>query len=513
MMRAILVVIVVVLGVCTAYPYLPGDMNAHAAAPAVCPQRGGTLRVGIDADFVNLDPDASTTRADRQAWKHIFNTLVGLTADLKLVPELAESWEYRGATSLIFRLRRGVKFHDGTDFNADAVKVNIDRKKSIGGPRVSELANVDSVDVLDPFTVRFNLKEPFAPLLAILTDGAGMMSSPAAIQRFGRDYARNPVGTGPFRFVEWLKDDHLTVRRFDGYWEAGLPCVDEIRFIPVRDEAVKLTNLKAGSLDLIDSVPPKDAASLQADRNFKYFGVSDLGWRSVDLNVTKPPFDNKALRQAVAWAVDRNVIHRAILFGTGVVAQGPLAPAHPGYDPSFAPYRRDLAKARAKLVEGGQRTGFRFTAVVPRFEVRDQVAQVLREQLAEVGITMDLELVEFGEYVNRLTQKNYIAQMGGWSGRPDPDGSLHFLFHGQGSQNRTGYTNPRVNDILDRARLISDMNLRIRLYREAEAIIADDAPVVFLFYLPQNEAASSRVEGYAASSDNILRLKSVWLRR
>jgi peptide/nickel transport system substrate-binding protein len=491
-----------------------GPQSAAAApAAAQCAQRGGTLRVGLDSDLINLDPDASTSRPDRQVWKSVFNTLVGLTANLRIVPELAESWEYRSPTQIVFKLRQGVKFHDGTDFDAEAVKFNIERKKSTPGPRISELASVESVDIVDKFTVRVNLKEPFAPLLAILTDGSGMMSSPTAVRRLGADYARNPVGTGPFRFVEWLKNDHLTVRRFDPYWEQGLPCLDEIRYIPVSDEAVKLTNLKTGALDLIDSVPPKDVASLKQDNRFAYFEVSDLGWRSLDFNVTRPPFDAKAVRQAIAWAVDRNVIVRAMLFGTGVVAQGPISPMHPGYQRAFAPYHRDVEKAKAKLAEAGRAGGFRFPIVVPRFEVREQVAQVLREQLAEIGVQADIQLVDFGDYVARLRTKDYFAQMGGWSGRPDLDGSLHFMFHGRGSQNVTAYDNAKVNEVLDRARVVTDRNIRVRLYQAAQSIIADDAPSIFLFYLPQNEAATSRVTGYASSPDNILRLKTAVLRK
>lgn len=489
---------------------------ATLAAPAVvapCTARGGTLRVGLDSDLINLDPDASTSRPDRQVWKEVFNTLVGLTADLKIAPELAESWEYRSPTTIVFKLRQGVKFHDGTDFDAEAVKFNIERKKSIAGPRVSELASVESVEVVDRSTVKFNLKEPFAPLLAILTDGSGMMSSPTAVRRLGPDYARNPVGTGPFRFVEWLKGDHLTVRRFDRYWEKDLPCADEIRFIPVSDESVKLTNLKTGALDLVDSVPPKDVAGLKQDNKFKYFEVSDLGWRSLDINVTRPPFDTKAVRQAVAWAIDRDVIVRAVLFGTGVVAHGPISPMHAGYQRAFAPYRRNVEKAKGLLSEAGRAGGFGFTVMVPRFEVREQVAQVLREQLAEVGIQLDIQLVDFGDYVRRLRTKDYAAQMGGWSGRPDLDGSLHFMFHGRGSQNVTGYDNAKVNELLDRARTVTDQNVRVRLYQAAQVIVADEAPSVFLFYLPQNEAATARVEGYRSSPDNILRLKYVSIRK
>ena len=484
-----------------------------SAAAAACPVRGGTLRAGMYSDFVNLDPDVSTTLPDREAWKEIFNTLVGITADLKLVPELAESWEFPSPTRLVFHLRHGVKFQDGTDFNAQAVKFNIDRKKSAGGPRVSELSLVESVDVIDPYTVRFNLREPFSPLLAILTDGSGMMSSPAAVQKYGRDYSQHPVGAGPFSFVEWLKDDHLTVRRFPDYWDPSLPCLDEIRFVPVPDTAVKLTDLEAGALDLIDSVAPKDVATIKRDRSYRYSEVSDLGWRSLDFNVTQPPFTNKAVRQAIAWAVDRNVLHKAILFNTGVIAQGPISPALPAYDPAFAPYHQDLKKAKALLAEGGESSGFRFTLLAPRVEVRDQVAQVLKEELAPLGVEADIQMVDFGQYIRTLTTRGYSVELGGWSGRPDLDGSLNYLFSTTGSQNYTGYSNPQVDVMLERARLIADPALRTRLYRQAQAIVADDAPVVFLFYLPQNVATTLRVHGAVASPDDLVRLKTVWMDR
>ena len=294
------------------------------------PQRGGTLRVGLLGDFTTMDPHMSTSTEDRDLYYQLYKPPLALDANLKITPELAESWEQPDAVTYVFRLRKGVKFHDGSDLTAEAVKWNFDRilNPATGSIRRSELASIKSVDVVDPLRVKSStLKEPDATLLAALSDRAGMIVSPAAVEKHGKDFARYAVGTGPFQFVEWVKDDHLTVRRFPGYWKAGLPYLDEVVYKGIPDNTVKLTALRTGTLDLIDDLPPKDIAATRANPKLRVVETPGLGYRRIELNHTRPPFNNKALRQAVAWAINRDAIHRAVFFGAGAPAQGPISPS------------------------------------------------------------------------------------------------------------------------------------------------------------------------------------------
>src|SRR5712691_3000637 len=229
-------------------------------AAAGAQMRGGSIRIGMDADTTTMHPHRSTAAVDRQVYNNVYSKLVDIDARFGIVPQLAQSWEIKnGGLVYVFKLRRGVSFHDGTDFNAEIVKWNVDRMRdpALASPRRSEIAPVKDVKVVDPFTVEITLSAPFAPFLSVLTDRAGMMVSRAAVEKYKDDFARNPVGTGPFKFVEWIKDDHLTVKRNESYWRPGFPLLDEVQFKPIPDRTVRFTALRTGTLDIIDELGPK----------------------------------------------------------------------------------------------------------------------------------------------------------------------------------------------------------------------------------------------------------------
>ena len=290
-----------------------GARPAWAQQPAgkaggEAPKKGGTLRVGFYIEAATMDPHLSGSKIDRQIYHNIYEPLVVLDAALGIKPGLAESWQQPDPKTLILKLRQGVKFHDGTDFNAEAVKFNFNRMKTEPkSVRKGEVANIDTVDVVDEYTVKLNLKRPDAALLATLTDRAGMMISPKTAQERGPELERNAkgAGTGPFQFVEWVKDDHLLIRRNDSYWnKQGGPYLEQIRYRPIPDDTVKLQSLQAGEIHVMDYVQPRDVAAVKADKNVVVLDVPSLASFAYQLNHTKPPFDNKALRHAVASALD-----------------------------------------------------------------------------------------------------------------------------------------------------------------------------------------------------------------
>lgn len=478
--------------------------------------RGGTLRVGMDADNTTMDPHRSTAAVDRQVYNNIYGKLVDIDAKFGIVPQLAQSWEIRNSgLSYVFKLRRGVKFHDGTDFNAEIVKWNFDRMRDpqLASPRRSEIAPVKDVKVVDPYTVEITLTAPFTPFLSVLTDRAGMMVSRAAVEKHKDDYARNPVGTGPFRFVEWVKDDHLTIRRFDGYWDKDRPYLDEVVYRPIPDASVRFTAMRTGQIDFMHQIHPKDVSTAKGERALKVSEIPSLWWQGIHLNNQVAPFSNKALRQAMWYAVDRNVIQRVVYYNQGAPAWSPFPPSMWAQDRDFSDWKRDPAKARARLAEGGAATGLSFTVKGWNSPTQIQELQIIQAQLKEIGVDMKIELLEFGKLLADLNSHNFAALRVGWSGRPDPDGNAHVFLHSKGGLNRVRYANPKMDELLDQARTEADQGKRKALYAQVTRLAAEDVPYVWLHHDAEVKVWAEHVKGFEHLSDGMIRLANVWVEK
>jgi peptide/nickel transport system substrate-binding protein len=503
---------VVVVGV----PWL--GLAPAAAAAADPPRKGGTLRVGFYIEAQTMDPHLSGSKIDRQVYHNIYEPLVTLDTRLGVKPGLAESWTQPDPKTLVFKLRRGVKFHDGTDFNAEAAKFNIERMKTEPkSVRKGEVANIDTVDVVDSHTIRVNLKKPDAALLATLTDRAGMMVSPKVVQERGAELGRNAkgAGTGPFEFVEWVRDSHLIIKRNDAYWnKQGGPYLDRVRYRPIPDDVVKLQSLQSGEIDVMDYVQPRDVAAVKADKNVVVVDVPSLADFAYQLNLTRPPFNNKALRQAVASALDLEQIVKGVWLNVGVAANGPIPPTSWAYDRSIAPIKRDLAKAKAKLAEGGQPNGFTFTMTTNNIPINVQEAEVMQAQLAEAGIVAKVKLVDSATLIADGNNKNFEMISFQWSGRPDPDGNTYqFLRTTPGTSfNWSGISNPQIDALLDRTREISNQAERRKLYSELTKLLQDELPMLFIIHPIEPKAFSPRVQNYEAIPDGMMRFKDVWMR-
>jgi peptide/nickel transport system substrate-binding protein len=494
---------------------------ARGEAPAWAqetPKKGGTLRVGFYIEAATMDPHFSGSKIDRQVYHNIYEPLVVLDANLGIKPGLAESWQQPDPKTVIFKLRRGVKFHDGTDFNAEAVKFNFNRMKTEPkSVRKGEVASIDTVDILDAYTVKLNLKRPDAALLATLTDRAGMMVSPKTAQERGAELERNAkgAGTGPFVFVEWVKDDHLLIRRNDSYWnKQGGPYLEQIRYRPIPDDTVKLQSLLAGEIQVMDYVQPRDVAGVKADKNVVVLDVPSLADFAYQLNHGRPPFDNKALRQAVAYALDLEQIVKGVWLNVGVPANGPIPPTSWAYDRSIPFIKRDLAKAKAKLAEGGKPGGFTFTVTTNNIPINVQEAEVMQAQLAEAGITMKIKLVDSGTLISDGNAKNFEMISFQWSGRPDPDGNTYQFFHTTPgtSLNWSGISNPQMDALLDKSREISSQAERKKLFSQLTRLLQDELPMIFIVHPVEPKAFSPRVQNYDPIPDGMMRFKDVWLK-
>jgi peptide/nickel transport system substrate-binding protein len=476
------------------------------------------MRVGLGVDVTLLDPHLSGSKIDRQVYHNLYDPLLLLDDKLGIQPNLAESWQTPDPKTLILKLRQGVKFHDGTDFNAEAARINFDRMandpKSV---RKGEVANIATAEVVDPLTLKLNLKQPDASLLATLTDRAGMMISPTALNKLGADLQHDATGagTGPFQHVEWVPDDHLLLKRNEAYWNKdGGPYFDQIRYRPIPDDTVKLQSLQGGEIDALDYLAPRNVSIAKGDANLVVIDVPSLAAFWYMLNTTKPPFDNKAARQALIYALDIDAIVKGVYLGIGVSANGPISPSSWAYDDSIKPVKRDLDKAKALLAEAGQPNGYTFTHMIINTPFEIQQGEVVKAQLAEAGITANVQPVDGATQLSAGNNKTYQMTTYNWSGRPDPDGNTYQFFHTTPgvSLNWSGISNPQLDQLLEQTRQVTDHAERKKLYSQAIQIMRDEAATPFIVHPTEPKALSPKVQGYIPNPDGMLRLKDVWLK-
>lgn len=475
---------------------------------------GGTLTVGVVSDPVTLDPALMSSFFEIYTQYLIHEPLLKLSPNLKISPGLAESFTEVSDTVYTLKLRRGLTFHDGTVLDAAAVKWNMDRMldPATNSPRRSELGPLRSVEVLDPLTVRFTLTEPYSPFPSVLTNRAGMMVSPTAVQALGKDFGTKAVGAGPFKVVRWVKNNELVLEKFDNYYLEGRPYLDRVVIRPIPDETVRLTNLLSNTIGLVDVVPPKDLSRIRTAANVEVQQQPGLGFNHVELNHTRAPFNDPRVRQAFMHAIDPAVIQRIVYFNTGSPAVGPISPAMTGfYDRAFKPYAPDAAKARALLAAAGKPNPA-ISLKVTNSPIQLQIAQILQSQLRAVGFNVKVEQVDATSLITVLRQKDFDAIWAPWSGRPDPDGNMFNYFTKTGPNNFRGYLSDKVDALLNQARTTTDATARARLYREAQAQIAADVGVAFLHHDAVLHANTSRLEGFVAFPDGGFRLENAWLR-
>lgn len=474
---------------------------------------GGTLKVAQESEIVTLDPMLSGLVVEREIYYQTYESLVGIDPKLNYIPELATEFKYPDPRTLVLTLRKGVKFHDGTDFNADAVKFNLDRyMHDPKSRRKSDLASVDSVETQGPTTAVLHLKTADATLLSQLVDRAGMMLSPAAVKQTGADLAVNPVGagSGPFAFVEWKRDDHLTLKRNPSYWGKDkegrqLPYLESVVFRPMTNLDAILAGLKTGEVDFARLLAFKDVEAVRNDSTLTYRDTPGLGFSGFEINHGAPPFNDPAKARAVALAVDRAQILRNAVFNVGVVSYGPITPASWAYDPSEKIYdRADPAKARSTA------TGFGFTLKTGNTQDAIQIGQLIQAQLAKAGITVILAPEDFGKLTTETRDHKFEAALSGWSGRIDPDGNMFAWFHTGGSFNDGQYSNPQVDATLEQARATNDVAKRKQLYHDAQKQLVADAAYVFTYDQSVPQISNRKVRNFTLVPDGINRFAEVY---
>lgn len=468
-----------------------------------------TVTVGLDADPPRLDPALSTALVDRQVMNQIFDKLVDLDEKLKIVPGIATAWKItNGGLTYTFKIRTGVKFHDGTPLDAAAVKYSLDRNLTLeGSARKGELKSVKEVRVIDPTTVQITLSQPYGPLLAVLTDRAGMIVSPTAAKKAGANFLNDPIGSGPFTFESRKRQDNVTLTANTTYW-GGAPKIDKLVYRPFPDGDVRYANLLSGAVQAITPIDPKDISRLSANTKFRVLNYSGLGFQGIWFNTTRAPFNNKALRQAVAATIDRAAIAKAIFYDTVDPAAGPFPPGTPAYSSAIKVAQPNIPLAKSRL--GGK--PLTFTLLTSPGSVTTQLAQLYQAMFAQAGINAKIELVEFGTLLDRADKRNYDALMLGWSGRPDPDGNIYDFFTTGGTNNQAGYSNPAVDSLLAKARAQNAMSARVATYNVALGTILSDSPYTFVYFQKNLVGTSAGLTGLKPIPDGILRFADVDLK-
>jgi len=502
---------------------------AMGAAPSFADAPPGVLVVGQVAEPKSLDPQVDTAANDFRILVNLFDGLVQFKpGTLEVEPALAKSWTISDdGLVYTFKLREGVKFQDGTPLDADAVKFTFDRMLDKTNPYYDTgpfplsflFSSIKETKVIDPLTVQFTLNEPFAPLLANLAGPTGAIVSPTAVKKYGKDFGRHPVGTGPFTFKEWTPNQHVTLDANPDYW-GGAPKLKEVIFRPITDANTRVAEMMSGGIDVLLETPPDDLANFANNPAYKVVTATGPHDWFLILNMKDGIFKDKRVRQAVNYAVNKDVIVNDVLQGTADVAAGPIPAAFgPAHNPDVKPYPYDPEKAKELLkAAGAEGKSLTFYVTSGGSGMLDPVPMgtAIQADLAKVGLKVKIETYEWNTFLSKvnagLEGKADMAEMSWMTSDPD---TLPYLtlrtaaWPDQGGFNSGYYSNPEVDKLLDQARSSTSPAERDKLYQQVDKIVHDDAPWLFVASWKQNAVVTAHVHDFALQPTFYLELKDV----
>jgi peptide/nickel transport system substrate-binding protein len=472
-----------------------------------------TLRIGLAEDPDVLDPSMARTYVGRIVFSALCDKLFDIDEKLNIVPQLALSHETStDGKEVTIKLRPGVKFHDGEPLDAEAAKFSLDRHLTMQGSfRKPELAALDHVDVVDPLTIKLVLKTPFSPLIAQLTDRAGMMVSPKAAKEAGDKFSLHPVCAGPYKFVERVQQDRIVFEKFADYWNKDNVFIDRVVYLPIVDATVRLANLKSGGLDLIERVLATDIKDVRADKRLKLATALELGYMGLTINTGNdknkgPLSQSEKVRQALDLSIDREAVNQVVFNGEFTPGNQWISPEHPYYQKSFPIRPRDIAKAKALLKESGATLPVSVDLMVPKGAENEAVAQVIQSMAAEAGFDLKIRLLEWATSLKQAQAGEYQMFLLGWSGRIDPDGNSYVFLHTKAPQNEAFYSNPEADKALEEARLVTDPAQRKAIYEKLTKIVLNDEPLIYLYHRKLLIAHTTKLEGYKQMPDGLVRV-------
>jgi peptide/nickel transport system substrate-binding protein len=481
------------------------------------------LRIGLAEDPDVMDPSLARTYVGRIVFASICDKLFDIDENLKIVPQLALSHETSAdGKTVTIKLRPGVKFHDGEPLDAAAAKYSFDRHLNMKGSfRKPEIGSIDSVDVVDPLTIRLNLKAPFSPLLAQLTDRAGMMVSPKAAEAAGDKFGLHPVCAGPYKFVERVQQDRIVVEKFADYWDKDHVFIDKITYLPIVDSTVRLANLKSGGLDLIERPLATDIKAIRDNPRLKLSKAVSLGYTGITMNLANGPRSenplarNPKVREALELSIDRDAINQVVFNGEFVPGNQWISPQNPYYQSKFPIPKRDVAKAKALLKEAGVATPLTLELMAANGAETRAVAEILQSMAAEAGFDIKIRLTEFATGLKQADDGNFQLYLNGWSGRSDPDGNSYSFQTCNSPQNNSKFCDPEVDAAQNEARARTGVAERKAAYEKVAARLTPKGagPILYLYHAQVLVAHSDKLEGYRPMPDGLLRVVGLKLNK
>jgi len=501
-------------------------LGVEATPRAAALPEGGTLIVGMDAaSIVTLDPAAYSDRATETVIRNIFDGLVTRTTDNRVVLELARDYRWVDNKTIEFNLKRGIKFHNGEDLKADDVVFTFQRilTQEIGAPRRGFVDEVESVEGIGDYIVRFKLKCSWPVFLQMLVHNQ-IVPKDYLTQVGENEFAKHPVGAGPFKFVEGELHEQIVLERFDEYYggadelpPVGPPFLERVIFRMMPDASTRLAALEAGTVHIIQGVPKYAVSQLCSNPDVMVKMTTSTRPKFIDLNVTKPPFDDVRVRQALNYAVDVDTLLAKVVGGLGIILSGPLSPANLYADPNLAPYGYDPAKAEVLLAEAGYKLGD-ISFVIDAYGSYVETAEVVAAQLQELGMNVAVGIWEYQAVKPFLLNCERQAFLRDWGDSAfDPVGYIEAKWqtHTEGTSAGRGnfscYSNARVDELIEMGASEPDPEKRWVIYSEVQRLIYEDAAAVFLYVPQEIEAASAKVHNWKPSPDSRINLHDVWL--
>jgi len=492
---------------------------AVLAAFAVTHVSAQTLHVGLRQDPDLLDPTLGSSYVGRIVFAGMCDKLFDIDEKLNIVPQLATGFEWKDPTHLSIRLRAGVLFHDGEKLDAEALKYKLNRDLTAkGSMRKGEINSIDTIEVVDPLTVLLTLHAPASPLLAQLTDRAGIMISPKAAEASGDKFGLHPVCAGPFEFESRVAQDKIVLKRFPGYWDKGAIHFDDVVYEPNVNATARLANLQAGALDLAEYILPTDVAAVKRDPKLRIAIVGSLAYNGITFNVANGPAantiigQNKLVRQAFELSIDREALVQVVFSGMHEPTAQANPPSSPYYIESLKPPARDIARAKALLAQSGVKVPVRVVLTITNETDNQQAGEVIQSMAKEAGFDVKIKSMEFASSLQAGYGGDFEAYMIGWSGRADPDGNMWQMLHSGGTFNYGHYKNADVDQALDDARTVASVERRRAFYAKVWEHEREDLPLIYLWAPASIVGLKASIAGFRQVPDGLIRLQGMAIR-